>query len=281
MGAVMLMGGDHDRSRQPAAQFLAFLAQARACSVRWLADQTTHEPGSCCSSPQGVAQTLRPHPLQLGRPRSPNAPWTREGGAPRSPTRPWLTHPPAQRPEYSTRVADNALLLLLEGCKAGAVPGWGGSRATALHCVRGLRALIENAQVGWALRWVRGLRALIENAQVGWALRCVRRLRALIENAQVGWALRCVRGLRALIESAQVGRALRCVRRLRALVENAQVGECAGGQCRWARRGGLGGGCGTGMDGPLLPTGQHTLAEPCFLRRTVLGDHDARGHGST
>ncbi|KAF5828330.1 armadillo-type protein [Dunaliella salina] len=77
MATVALMGGDHDRSRQPAAQFLAFLAQ---------------------------------------------------------------------RPEYSARVADNALLLLLEGCKLGSVPGWGGARMTMLHCVTAIRSLIENVQ---------------------------------------------------------------------------------------------------------------------------------------
>ena len=52
-----------------------------------------------------------------------------------------------QRPEYSARVADNALLLLLEGCKFGSVPGWGGARITMLHCVTALRALIKNVEV--------------------------------------------------------------------------------------------------------------------------------------
>lgn len=53
----------------------------------------------------------------------------------------------SQRPEYSNRVADNALLLLLEGCRIGSVPGWGGARITMLHCVTALRSLIENVQV--------------------------------------------------------------------------------------------------------------------------------------
>ncbi|KAJ9512889.1 hypothetical protein QJQ45_029134 [Haematococcus lacustris] len=76
-GAAALLGGDHDRSRLPAAQFLAFLAK---------------------------------------------------------------------RLEYSARVAEAALPALLAACSSGAVPGWSGSRFTALQCVTALRCLVENVQ---------------------------------------------------------------------------------------------------------------------------------------
>ncbi|KAJ9506570.1 hypothetical protein QJQ45_019066 [Haematococcus lacustris] len=88
-GAAALLGGEHDRSRLPAAQFLAFLAK---------------------------------------------------------------------RLEYSARVAEAALPALLAACSSGAVPGWSGSRFTALQCVTALRCLVENVQ-GLGSWWVKVLQA--------------------------------------------------------------------------------------------------------------------------
>ncbi|KAL6758293.1 armadillo-type protein [Haematococcus lacustris] len=96
-GAAALLGGDHDRSRLPAAQFLAFLAK---------------------------------------------------------------------RLEYSARVAEAALPALLAACSSGAVPGWSGSRFTALQCVTALRCLVENVQGEQTALKVLRRKALVEMGAV-------------------------------------------------------------------------------------------------------------------